>query len=272
MQEQARSDSLAGQGSRVPKFFLPEGSMLRQLSFGQATTTADLYWLRLVQYLGTQSVFHANAPQLYALADLITDLDPSFGYAYEVAGIALTSFNRFDESDEILRKGMSSLPNRWRLPFYSSFNQWYGRGDLATGGELLLRAAQVPDSPGYLSQLAAQLFSSADEIAPGLALIDTMLHQELPDSVVHDLMLRKRDLLVERDLRELEEAIALYQETNGKRPVSLANLLDGRVPRAPDGSSYDYDPATGRVSSVLLPERLQYHRADDAPAPTALPR
>lgn len=244
----------------------------RTVALGQHTTLADVQWLRLIQYLGTESVVVAGAPQLLAAADLITDLDPEFGYVYEVAGIALSTHDRLDESDVILEKGMRNVPHRWRLPFYSSFNHWYGRSDYATGARLLLQAARIPESPGYLGQLAAQLFSSADALAPGISLIDAMLREQLPDAVAHDLALRKRDLLVERHLRALEEAIESFEKRHGERPASLSVLLGGKPPRAPDGSLYEYDPATGRVSSPLLPERLQYYRADDVPLPTAIPR
>src|SRR5690606_31785146 len=128
----------------TPILLLPDADVVRWLSLGQRTTAADLYFLRLVQYVGNAVAAEAGWPQLLALGELITDLDPEFGYAYEATGILLSSRNRPEESNRILKKGFDAVPLRWQLPFFASYNHWYLLDDLEGGAELLLRAARIP--------------------------------------------------------------------------------------------------------------------------------
>ncbi|MBX7254712.1 MAG: hypothetical protein K1Y02_00025 [Candidatus Hydrogenedentes bacterium] len=49
---------------------------------------------------------------------------------------------------------------------------------------------------------------------------------------------------------ELTKAIQAYQAENGKNPASLQDLVPSYftvLPTKPDGSQFDYDPATGRI-------------------------
>lgn len=268
-----RSDDVAPADITVS--VLPSGRASKALTFGQQTTVADLYWLKLVQYVGTPSEMGRGLPELAALAGLITDLDPEYGYAYEVAGILLSAHSRFDEANAILAKGMHNVPDRWQLPFYAGYNSWYETGDLSSGAELVLRAAKTPGSPAYLSSLAAKLYSSAGQVETAIGMVESILAQNPPDQVRNDMLARRTELLVERDLQFLEKAIQIYEERYGSLPLSLA-LLEGsviqRLPAAPDGSTYLYDPVTATVSSPLLESRLKYHRPDDMPNAEAVER
>lgn len=254
---------------------LPSGTTVRASSVGQQTTIADWYWLKLVQYVGTPDAIRQGLPQLLPLAEVITDLDPEYGYAYQVAGIVLSANQRFDESNAILDKGMANVPDRWQLPFYAGYNRWYETGELSSGAEFVLRAAKIPGSPAYLSSLATKLYSSAGQIETGLAMVESILAQNPPEQVREDMQARRTELLVERDLQFLEKAIALYEERYGILPLSL-KFLEGSVihqlPVAPDGSAYQYDASTVTVSSPLLQSRLKYHNPDAPPTAEAVER
>lgn len=256
-------------------FVLPRGATIRATSLGQQTTLADWYWLKLVQYVGTPDAIRQGLPQLFQLADVITDLDPEYGYAYQVAGIVLSANQRFDESNAILAKGMEHVPDRWQLPFYAGYNRWYETEDLSSGAELVLRAAKSPGSPAYLSSLAAKLYSSAGQVETAIGMVESILAQDPPEQVREDMLARRTELLVERDLQFLEKAIALYEQRYGSLPLSLA-LLEGSVirqlPLTPDGTAYLYDPTTATVSSPLLESRLKYHRPDHVPSAEAVER
>lgn len=270
------ADTAQSSGKDEPShLLLPPGDSIRALSVGQETTAADLYWLQLVQYLGTPAAMQQGLPDLLRLANLITDLDPKYGYAYEVAGIVLSANQRFDEANAILEKGIRNVPDRWQLPFYAGYNRWYETGDLSSGAEFVLQAAKTPGSPAYLSSLASKLYSSAGQVETAIGLVESILSQNPPEQVREDMLARRTELLVERDLRFLEKAIAIYEERHGSLPLSLT-LLEGsviqRLPAAPDGSAYQYDPVTGTVSSPLLASRLKYHRPDDVPTAEAVER
>lgn len=257
----ATLDLRRGSGE-VPHVWTSDGAAMRRFTLGQHTTAADLSWLKMVQYIGTTDVANAQWPQLLELLQEVTDLDPAYGYAYEVGGVLLSMTGRIDESDEILSKGMEYVPHRWQLPFYAAFNHWYERGDLMKGAELLVRAAAIEGSPDYVTNLAARLWSGADQIDVAIELLSATLEGGVPKEAEEEMLRKLNELIVERDLRWLEGQLAQYLEQNGSYPPMLGSLLMigqvDRLPVAPDGSLYDYDPSTGEVSSVMLPKRLNY--------------
>jgi len=113
--------------------WLPSGRVLRTVSCGQRLLLADLYWLEAVQYVGETVL--AKVPRweaLYPLADIVTDLDPRFGYAYQVAGSNLAGLaHRYGEAERILKKGMAAVPDRWSLPFVHATNKFLYEHDYA---------------------------------------------------------------------------------------------------------------------------------------------
>ena len=254
----------AWEAVEVPVFFLPTGDSIRALSIGQNTTAADLYFLKMVQYIGTSAAENADWPQLFELANLVTDIDPEYGYAYEVPGILLTSKRRIDESNRIFEKGIAAVPQRWQLPFFCAFNYWYELENLEAGARLLWKAAALPGAPEYTSELASRLAGNTNSLEFALSYAETILAQESNTTVRERMEKRRVEILVEMDLRRLEAAIAEYQMRLGRTPSALTDLLGPtlqRLPVAPDRSSYDYNPSEGAVRhSLLLPKRLRYKK------------
>lgn len=232
------------------RIYTPEGKSLRMLSFGQSTTLADLYWLRFVQYVGTPELQMAGIPQAFDLANLITDLDPDYGYAYQAAGVVLNSARRIDESSRILRKGMENVPGRWQLPFHLSFNYWYEQNDIGEGARLLTHAAALPNAPRYLPGLVSRLYSAAGRTDAAKAFLEHMLRDSSDPAAREQIQQRLLALHIETDLVTLERAVGAYRNANGRFPDDLQALVGPTlfaVPVAPDGSHYRYDPSTGEV-------------------------
>ncbi len=232
------------------RLFLPDGPSVRLLALGQQVTLADAYWLRFVQYIGSPEAMRDGLPQAFELADLITDVDPLYGYAYQAAGVALNSAKRLDESDAILAKGMHNVGDRWQLPFYLAFNHWYERNDLATGASYLQRAAAVPGAPNLVREMVARLSSAAGQADAAVAYFENLLLSTDEPGLRERLEERLLELRIERDLVRLEDLIAQYKAQFGAPPPDLDELV-GRglvaVPVSPSGSPYRYDPSTGQI-------------------------
>src|SRR5579871_2220296 len=96
--------------------YVPNGDLLRIAALGHRTFVSDLYWLQAVQYIGEPKAEKRGWDKLLPLIELVTDLDPRHGYAYNTAGIVLSAARRLDESDQILRKGMEKGPYWWSFP------------------------------------------------------------------------------------------------------------------------------------------------------------
>ena len=156
--------------------------MVRAVSFGQRLSLADLYWLRTVMYVGEGTLPPKRGWEaLYPLAEIVTDLDPRFGYAYQVIGSNLTGLaGKVEQSNRLLEKGMRNVPDRWLLPFVYATNKFFYEHDYATAAQYARRAAEIGKRP-HLALLAANLSALAntdDEYEAAAAFLVQMLRQQ----------------------------------------------------------------------------------------------
>lgn len=252
----------AARGTIRNPAWLPNGKVLRAVSCGQRLVLADLYWLNAVQYMGETLLARSSRWEaLYPLAEIVTDLDPRFGYAYQVAGSNLAGLaHRYSEADEILKKGMRNLPERWSLPLVYATNKFLFEQDHAEAARYARRAAEVGKRPD-LALLAANLSALAntdDEYRAALAFLDQMLPQTDMPELRQDLKERRTRILTFQALSTLERAIGAYRERTGRLPASLSELVPLELPVLPEdpsGGSFVYNPTSGAVESTLVGPR-----------------
>jgi hypothetical protein len=246
--------------------WLPSGRLLRLVSMGQRLLLSDLYWLKTVQYSGAMAMSDTKSWEaLYPLGDLVTDLDPRYGYAYQVVGSNLSGVaGKVAESDRILEKGMRNVPDRFSLPFLYAFNKFFYENDYATAARYARRAAEVGKRP-HLALLAANLSLVADsdgEYAVAASFLEDAIRQASQgdtQGLREQLEQRLVRVRAYQALSRVEKAVAAYEGRAGRRPFSLLELVgDGllpALPRDPAGGEILYDYATGTVRSSVLGER-----------------
>jgi hypothetical protein len=70
-----------------------------------------------------------------------------------------------------------------------------------------------------------------------------------------------KEVIIERDIRILEQAVEAYRTQHRTFPETLADLVVAGalpiLPQEPFGGNYRVDPKTGSVSSSTHPERLR---------------
>lgn len=239
--------------------WLPEGEAVRVASMGQRLLLADVYWLKTVQYMGEMSLTQGDWRALLPLVDVVTDLDPRFGWAYQVAGSNLAGLaHRYGEADRILEKGMRNVPDRWSLPWVYAVNKFLYERDFATAAVYARRAAEVGRRP-HLALLAASLSLVADADQE-YAASEAILEEWAPKAETPELREELRQRLVKvrtyAALSRVERAIAVYRARFVRTPVTLEELLwQGLLPALPEdpsGGTFLYDLATGRVRSSVL--------------------
>jgi hypothetical protein len=243
--------------------WLPSGRAVRTASFGQRLVLADLYWLRTVMYVGEGTL----APKrgwggLYPLGDIVTDLDPRFGYAYQVVASNLTGIaHRVDQSDKLLVKGMRNVPDRWVLPFLYAFNKFFYEDDYVQAAQYARRAAEVGHRP-HLALLAANLSLEAnteEEYQAALGFLEVTRQQASTPEERAELDERLTKVLTYRELARCERAIEFYRSRTGHLPLTLLELVLARIlpdlPKDPSGGEIAYDPSTGAVRSTKLGPR-----------------
>jgi hypothetical protein len=238
---------------------------LRPMLLGYHNLGADILWLRAIQLIGQKAITSNEYEWLYHTLDVITGLDPRYDYAYQVGGIILTHLaQRVDWSNKLLEKGLEATPTVWQIPFYLGFNHFFYLHNPERAAGYIARAAQIPGGPTYLPELATRMYAEAGNPAIALGFLDAMHRQTEDPRIKEQLEVRMKELIIERDLRLLEAAIARYAEREGKTPANLTALVKNGVlhmlPQEPFGGDYRYDPQTGKVTSSTHPERLRVYR------------
>jgi hypothetical protein len=243
--------------------FLPDGKVLRAVSLGQRGLLADYYWLALVQYIGDSELARIKRwDAWYPMADLVTDLDPRFGYVYSEIGSLLSGVaGRLDESSRLLEKGLAGAPTRWQIPWNLGFNKLFYERDLEAAARYFRLAGEVGKRP-HLFHLAAGILMQ-DQRAERYDLAIQVLEDALRQTDIPAYRLDLTDRLVRartyRVLAQVEQAAAQYKAVHGVVPVLVEQLVSEgflrELPADPAGGRIELDPLTGSARSSILGER-----------------
>jgi tetratricopeptide (TPR) repeat protein len=248
---------------------VPSGATARLVALGHRTFLSDLYWLATVQYLGDPRGDERGYEKLYPIVDLVTDLDPRHGYAYQTAGIVLSAYGRLEESNRILAKGMDRGPNWWSFPFYISFNHWYYEGDYATGAKYAAIAARTPGASTNISRLALSLASKSGRPEEAVELLLEMRKTVRDEKTAATLDEQIKLAILERDAQSLEGAAAEF-EARRSRPIrSLDDLVAAglvpSIPPDPFGGRYVWNAGEGKVHSSVNGFRFRLREGPHQP-------
>ena len=260
---QVRIDEQRAVTPKLQRFmYLPQGEYLRVAVLGYEQVVADLLWIQAIQAMGERKVTGEAGHWIYRALDVITTLDPKFVHVYESGGIALvTLVVLVEESNRILEKGIQYNPGVWTLPYLLGFNYYFELHDDAKAADYIARASRLPGAPEYLAPLAARLYVSAREPQVAIDFLARMYEQTSDENVKQILERRLKEVVVERDLQLLEEAISRYRERYRRPPARLEDLVGPgllrALPREPFGGRYLYDPQTQTVRSSEMKERLK---------------
>ncbi len=239
--------------------FVPTAGAQRWLSLGHPMLAANLTWLRVVQYVGEPRAGERGWDKLRPLVEVVTDLDPRHGYAYQVGANMLSSVGLVADANAILEKGMRNVPDRYILPFHRAVNAFLYDGDHALAGRYFEIAARVRGAPPHLRDyvLAQYVKGNAAEAAISfLRQLESEAEDDESRKSVHAQILRAT---LERDAAALEAAAREFRDRVGVRPVVLEQLLHegliSAIPPDPFGGEYVLD-GEGRVRSTVDPRRF----------------
>jgi tetratricopeptide (TPR) repeat protein len=238
---------------------LPTPMVARVASFGHALLAANITWLRVVQYLGEPLANARGWDRLYPAIDLVTDLDPRHGYAYQVGGVVLSSVDRLDESNRLLEKGARNVPNRYILPYYRAFNAFYYDGDYAEAGVWAERAANTPGAPAHLRQNVLAMYVKGRHADAAIAFLRDAYEVAQDDESRKALREQLEQAIFEREAAIVDSAAERYRERFGIAPPAPGLLVASRMlpalPDEPFGGSW-YFGDDGRARSTTHARRL----------------
>ncbi len=234
------------------------------LSFGFKNFLADLAWLEAVQVSGSRKMESGDYDRLYLLIRTVINYDPRFVVPYILGGLMMgDSQSHVREALEILQRGRENHPTDWRLPFYVGYLHYFVLGDPIAGGEALGEAAGKPDSPAYLPFLAARMLSEGRKPETAMEFLTAMARHEIDPVRKQVIERRITEVIVERDIQDLERAAESHLEKTGRWPETFSDLLTAglraRIPVEPNGGEYLLSPG-GKVRSSKMSRRLKVFR------------
>ena len=245
--------------------YLPKGEYLKVAVLGYERIMADLIWIRAVQHFGDLKQTPEGYVWAYHAADVVTDLDPKFVFAYQAAGTVLGVWaGKLDESTAILKKGMRHNPTDWHLPFMLGYDYYYELCDPVSAAKFFRVASELPGAPVYLPRLAARMTVEAGDPAAALEFLDRLYQQTGDTRIREALEVRMREIIIEQHLRVLEEGIGRYRDRFNKYPHSIQELQSSgilaEIPQEPFGGEYRINAPDKRVVSSSHSQRLRVHR------------
>jgi len=253
---------------RVTVPVLVPSPLVATLSFaGDKILAADIYWLKALQYFGDQRNHNAKRDnhsfaQLSPMLELVTTLDPRDCTVYRAAGLMLTSSERFDltTADRILEHGLIPCGDDWYIPFVLAFNKYYFEWKPDEAGRLMSLAAQRPEAPEFLGDLAVRLLSHVGDLDAAEAMLGTLMETTRDEALKTATQKRLQRVRTERLLRDLDKAQQVYSERAGHAAANVPELQAAGLITAdaadPSGGTLYFDKK-GRAQTSAYDNRLE---------------
>lgn len=172
-------------------------------------------------------------------------LNPAHGDNYYIATAILPWQGEFDATQYVLERAIKSRAFDPMPAFYYGFNIFYFKKDPLAGAEWLNLAASreinVRNRFAF-KNMAALWVEKGSRPAVAIAIVEAMAKTN-KDSAFRRYLLQRVERL--RGLQQLQAAAAQYEQTSGKRPKSLIDLVSSgylkSIPIDPFGFGYGLD-------------------------------
>ena len=169
----------------------PPSAMLRVASLGRPQAAADVLWLRLVSFIGSDTSEANGYLGIETFLDRITDLAPQFSLPYWMGGILLaTSPGRSEAADQILAKGERKYPDDWEFSQWRGFVAYFGEMDIPKALQHYKNAVAKPGHAPYLRSFIKRLEASQTDCFA--------MSNSMSELVAEKQSASTRDLLVSR--------------------------------------------------------------------------
>lgn len=255
-----RTDKVAREtlpGSSI--IYIPSGKFLKYATFGYRALAADAIYLWAIQYFSTPTI-DDRFDHLDHIFAIINELDPRYQDPYEVGAlIAVQEARNPAAAFAILDRGAANNPDQWVYPFDAGHVALMTLKDFPLAEKYFEQCMKIPGAPEFVERLRANaIFKKGDLRTSWETWLD--IYKKAPDERTKKIASNHLyNVKAAIDSAALEDAAAKYRERFGRPPADLETLLRTgflrEVPKDMDGEDYLYDPATGKVKTVISPWR-----------------
>jgi hypothetical protein len=251
--------------------YLESPRMVKAMALGYDDLVADVYWMRAIQYYGRrEEAARRRVPykNLASLLDIVTTLDPKMVDVYRAGSVFLAEPEPLGagkplESLRLLEKGISLLPQEWRLRYDKGFVHYIYLKDFQQAGRTWLDASRVEGAPPWMEGFAAFSLSQGGAVE----MAKELWRRQLENSTRADLKENAKNHLdsiqVDEDRWTIAFFLEKYAAARGTPAAHLEDLVRAGyfrfVPKDPSGVSYRYTPATGEIG--LSPQSQVHYLA-----------
>ncbi|MBN1826273.1 MAG: hypothetical protein JW958_08405 [Candidatus Eisenbacteria bacterium] len=243
----------------------PSGRFLRQAVAGFRHVTADLLWLKAIQYYGKHKQTDMVFDKAAHVFDVLTDLDPQFLEAYRFGALVVVEDAKEPgRGYDLLRKGIRENPENWELHFDLGFH-YYLNEDYDLAAAAFRQAARLPGDRKRAARFAAMAEKKTGRLDAARALWEEMLATTENDRYREAARFALSAITVAEDTTRIAKFARVFRDRRGRFPRSMEELAaEGFVTEAPVdpfGVPYLIRPATGEVRSAhLLAMRVRHDK------------
>jgi tetratricopeptide (TPR) repeat protein len=239
--------------------YIPSGRFLKYTTFGYRGLAADLIYLWAIQYYSTPTI-DDRFDHLDHIFTIINELDPRYQDPYEVGAlIAVEEARDVRAAFAILDRGAANNPDQWVYPFEAGHIALMTLKDFPLAEKYFTQCMKIPGAPEFVERLRANaIFKKGDLRTSWETWLD--IYRRAPDERTKKIASNHLyNIKATIDQAALEEAAAKFRQRFGRWPSDLEALVRTgfvrEVPKDLDGKEYLYDPAAGKVRTVISPWR-----------------
>lgn len=239
--------------------YIPSGKFLKYATLGYRNLAADAIYIWAIQYYTTPTI-DDRFDHLDHIFAIINELDPRYQDPYEVgAMIAAQEARDVRTAFAILDRGAANNPDQWVYPFDAGHIALMTLKDYPLAEKYFEQCMKIPGAPEFVERLRANaMFKKGDLKTSWDTWLD--IYKRAPDERTKRIASNHLyNVKATIDGTALEAAAAKYRERVGRLPADLGTLVRTgflkEVPKDLDGKDYLYDPATGKVKTVISPWR-----------------
>jgi tetratricopeptide (TPR) repeat protein len=225
---------------RMPGF-IPKYDDIRYVLLGYDNFIADLYWLRTIQFAGSNAR-SMNFESLYEYLDLITSLDNAFKAPYIHGALLLPLAGDYKNTIKILEKGMKAHPDYWEIPWNMAFIKYYYLEDYEGAIELYEKCSKIPNCLKGATSIANNLKQKTGRYEIALQEWQRIYEDDSSPESQKDL---SKDKIIElTKLIELNKMLKLYKDKYNQSPESIDDLKNefSKVPEEIFENTYEHNP------------------------------
>ena len=256
---QSRIDQSFGQYRATEEIlYVDRGNAMKRVLLGFDNVTADLYWLRTVQYFGGKRLEETNKDYrlLEPLLNITVELDPNFKIAYSYGATFLsepfpTGAGQPSKGIEMIDRGIARHPEHWRFYLDKGFIYFWFLNDYEKAAEVFLEGSKLPGAPYWMVATAGRMITRGGDRETARHLW-RMLYESAETSQQRDnatIHLKQLDALDEMNL--LSKVIGTFYQRAGRYPGGWQELVDTgfleKIPVDPTGTAYVLNPETHAV-------------------------